>query len=649
MYAIERYLLGRRAVLKGAGGLAAYAALPGLPSGDDVIRLRLLETSDLHMFIYDYDYYRDRPDQTLGFAKTATLIGEARAEAPNCLLFDNGDLIQGNPLSDYVASGKAVPPADGVHPMFRVLNLVGYDAAALGNHEFNYGLDFLGKAMAGAKFPMVCANLQWVDGTPFIAPSAVLERQLVARDGRSHSLRIGVIGFVPPQITMWDRSRLHGKVKTQDIVEAAKAQVPELRRRCDLVIALCHSGIAVTPSATPPENAALQLAGVPGIDAIMTGHSHRVFPGPDYSGLAGVDAERGTLAGVPAVMPGFWGSHLGVIDLTLQRRDSAWTVAGFSVEARPIYRRDGANVVSLASADAKILDAAATEHKATVASVAQPIGTLTRPIYSYFAFAPGDLSVALVNQAQQWYAKPLLAGTALQDLPLLSAASPMKFGSTPDAFTDIPAGQIALRNIADLYVYPNVVTAVRLDGAGVREWLERSAAFFNRINLADGTPQLLVPPRRPAYNFDVLAGVTYGIDVTQPARYDYTGKLLDAAARRIVDLRFQGQQIDPHQDFVIVTNNYRAAGGGGFPGLNGANIIFEGPDGNRDAITSFVRAVGTIDPRPTENWYFVKPERPVMATFVSSPLARAFLPDHPTMTYLSEADGGMARYGLSLG
>ncbi|MBE7213125.1 MAG: metallophosphoesterase, partial [Gluconacetobacter diazotrophicus] len=347
--------LTRRAVIATAGGLAALgagasrearAAVPGEGGsrGDGTtVRLRLLETSDLHMFARDYDYYRDRQDDTVGLAKVATLVAAARAEAPNSLLFDNGDILQGNPLGDYVALKQPLPSRERVHPMFRAMNLLGYDAGTLGNHEFNYGLPFLDAALAGAEFPFVCANLKHVDGTDYLKPYVVLDRRVRDESGAEHVLRVGVLGLVTPQIMVWDQTHLAGKVQAPDIVDTARRYVPELRERCDLLVVLSHSGISGAPRRGGDENASLFLAEVPGIDVIFTGHEHRVFPGPFFADQgAGVDAARGTLHGVPAVMPGFWGSHLGVIDLEL-RRDAAgarpWRVAGFHVEARPIYRR----------------------------------------------------------------------------------------------------------------------------------------------------------------------------------------------------------------------------------------------------------------------------------------------------------------------
>ncbi len=636
--------LGRRAVLKAAGGLAASALLPaGAAEAEPILRLRLLETSDLHMFIYDYDYYRDRPDDTVGLAKTATLIDEARAQAKNSLLFDNGDIIQGNPLGDYLAAH----PGEGVvHPMFRAMNLLGYDAATLGNHEFNYGLPFLDQALKGAGFPFTCANLERPDGSPYLPPSLVLARDFTAEDGSRHTLKIGIVGFLPPQILVWDKSHLDGKVRTRDIVEAAAAQVPALRATCDLVVALCHSGISAAPRAGGDENAALYLAQVPGIDAIFTGHAHRVFPGPDYAGRPGIDAERGTLQGVPAVMPGFWGSHLGIIDLELRQRGGSWQVTGFNVEARPIYRRDGSKITALAAAEPRLLDAAAPEQKATLAAMTQPIGQAEAPLTSYFALVGEDPTVTLINHAQAWYVAPLLAATPHAGLPILSAAAAFKAGGMPgpENYTAIKAGPIMLRDVADLYIYPNTVRAVRITGAQVKEWLERSAALFNRIDPARDAAQPLIDPRMPSYDFDVIAGVTYAIDVTRPARYDTGGKLVDAAAERIVDLRFDGKPIDLGQSFIVATNNYRASGGGHFPGLDGSSIVLEAPDTNREAVQHYIAAQQVVRPEPSA-WRFASTARPVTVSFDTAPEAAA------TDRYrsLGPSETGFQRMTLTLG
>jgi len=637
--------------LEAAGLAAAGASVPEpalvAAAGPSTVRLRLLETSDLHMFVYDYDYYAGRQDNTVGLAKTASLLRAARAEARNSLLFDNGDIIQGNPLGDYMAlPGHLAGDPEG-HPMFRAMNELGYDAATFGNHEFNYGLDFLQAALRTARFPFVCANIETPDGQPFAAPTMVLRRRVVDEAGHPHDLRIGVIGLVTPQITVWDKARLAGRIRTTDIVDAAARHLPDLRRQCDLVVALCHSGIAWGPRAGGDENAALYLASLDGIDVVFTGHQHRVFPGPDYAGHPQIDAERGLLAGKPAVMPGFWGSHLGVIDLVLTRTgQQPWRITGSAVEARPIYRREGRQAIALAADDAAVLRAAAPEHEATLRWMSQPVGRTTLPITSYFALTGSDSSLGLVNAAQLWYVRPLLQGP-LAHLPLLAAAAPFKAGGTgPDSFVDVEAGPLDMKDIAGLYMFANTVCAVRCTGAEVREWLERAACIFNRIDPAVAGPQPLVNPRLPTYNFDVIAGVTYQIDVTRPARYGPDGRIIDARAHRILDLRHDGRPIDPAQEFVVVTNNYRADGGGSFPATGAGRIVLAAPDLTRDVLLRYVMQHQPLVPPRDPVWRLASPGRPVELVIRANEAAARHL--LPGMRRLDETPDGYTRYGLSL-
>ncbi len=644
----------RRSVILATGALAV-GSLPAqaAPAPASVVKLRLIETSDLHMFVYDYDYYAGRQDDTVGLAKVATLLQAARAEARNTLLFDNGDIIQGNPLGDYMAlPGHLKPPHGdtGGHPMFRAMNLLGYDAATFGNHEFNYGLDFLAEALRTANFPFVCANIETLDGEPFATPTMVLRRQVTDEAGQAHALRIGVIGLVTPQIMIWDKARLEGHIRTTDIVEAAQRHLPKLRSQCDLVIALCHSGISASPWQRGEENASLHLAALPGIDVVFTGHAHRVFPGSDYSGLPGIDAVRGTLAGKPAVMPGFWGSHLGVIDLIL-RQDPAgeWRIDDFHVEPRPIYRRDGRKTVSLASDAAPVLAAAAPEHAATLRWMEQPVGSTTLPINTFFSLIGSDPSVALVNAAQLWYARPLLAMTRYGKLPLLSAAAPFKAGGTgPGAFVDIPAGRMDMKDIAGIYQFANTVCAVRVSGAEVREWLERAATIFNRIDPGASGPQMLANAGVPSYMFDVISGVTYAIDLSQPQRYGPEGRITDPAAHRIVDLRFQGRPIDPAQAFIVVTNNYRADGGGSFPGTGSDRVVLAAPDLNRDVLVRYVMQHQPVMPASVPVWHFAPLGKPVLVAFNGNASTAAYLGTHPDVRRLGDGAGGFVRYGLSL-
>jgi 2',3'-cyclic-nucleotide 2'-phosphodiesterase/3'-nucleotidase len=627
--------------------------MPPSPAATPRLQLRLMGTSDLHANIFAYDYYRDRPDDRVGLARTAGLIATARAEAQNSILLDNGDIIQGTPLGDYIALAKGLKKGD-IHPMIAAMNVLGYAACTLGNHEFNYGLDFLDVALAGANFPAICCNIFKPDGSFYVQPWLVLERVFRDEAGAEQKLRVGIIGFTPPQIMQWDQSHLAGRVTTTGIAEAARLYLPKLRAQADIVVALCHSGISrKSPPQPGEENAALALAQVAGIDALFLGHQHLLLPGADFAGIEGVDVAAGSLYGVPAFMPGFWGSHLGLIDLTLERADSGWRVAAAKVAARPIYARDERAVTPLAVADPNVLTAAQKAHDETLAYVRSPVGDIVSPIQSFFALIADDPSVQIVNSAQSWYVQRLAATMpALKDLALLSAAAPFKAGGRggPDYYTDVKAGAIAIKDVADIYLYPNTMRVVKVDGKTLREWLERSAGLFRRIDPASIVEQPLIDPAFAAYNFDVIDGVTYAIDVTQPSRYDSEGALVAPQARRIVDLQFEGKPIDEAQPFLVVTNNYRANGGGNFPGCDGSTVVLEAPDANREALVRYIVENRHVEPKADGNWRFAPWPVSVVATFETSPAsAGAAAPIGVKLTPMGDAPGGFVKYRIELG
>ncbi len=628
---------------------------PPAQAQDPTLRLRLLSTTDIHTHIVDYDYYRDQPDISLGFARTATLIRQARAEVRNSLLFDSGDLIQGNPLGDYVAVEQRLQPGQ-VHPVYKAMNQLDYAAATLGNHEFNYGLDFLRTTLAGANFPYVTSNV-FVAGPdraaapPLIQPFVILDRDFVDDGGVTRRLRVGAIGFVPPQVMLWDRANLDGRVFVIDVVEAARRYVPQMRAAgADLVVALIHSGLSAAPARGMDENAAAYLAQVTGVDAILAGHSHLVFPSPSFANLPGVDVARGTIHGVPTVMPGFWGSHVGIVDLTLRRTAEGWRRVDGTGTTRGIRRRENNQWVAAVEPDPAIIAAVQREHQGTLAYVRRPVARSTARIHSYFSLVQDDPSVQLVARAQTAYIRRAMQGTPHAGLPVLSAAAPFKAGGRggPAYYTDVPAGDVAIRNVADLYLYPNTVRAVRVSGATVREWLEMSAGQFNRVDPALTAPQPLVNTAFPTFNYDVIDGVTYRIDVTQPARYTPQGRLADSNARRIVDLRFQGQPVTDAMEFIVATNNYRASGGGNFPGLDGSNVVFETTETNQEIIKDWLIAQGTVDAMVTPIWSFVPIAQPVEVVFESSPEARSLLGAGTRIRHVGEGQNGFALYSVSL-
>ncbi|MCT8331433.1 bifunctional 2',3'-cyclic-nucleotide 2'-phosphodiesterase/3'-nucleotidase [Acidimangrovimonas sediminis] len=651
--------LTRRHFLAGSAAGASLIALHPFSAlaAANQAHLRIMETTDVHVHVFPYDYYSDKPVDTVGLARTAAIIEAIRAEATNSLLIDNGDFLQGNPMGDYIAYERGMKDGD-MHPIIAAMNTLGFDGSTLGNHEFNYGLDFLMKAVAGANFPIVSANVATKLGASprgdatLLKPYVILDRTVTDGTGQGHPIRVGLIGFVPPQIMNWDRRHLEGNVNTRDIVASAQAWVPQMREEgCDLIIALNHSGIAGAEHVDGMENAAVPLARVEGIDAILTGHSHLVFPSPAFDGFAEVDVAKGTISGKPGVMGGFWGSHLGLIDLLLERDGNAWRVVSFTSEARPIYQRnEDRSITPLVDSVETVLASAQKEHDETLDYIRRAVGKTSAPLHSYFALVADDPSVQIVSIAQGWYIAEMMKGTPHEGLPILSAAAPFKAGGRggPDYYTDVPAGDVAIKNVADLYLYPNTIRAVRVTGQQLKDWLERSAGIFNQIT-PGGTDQPLINPDFPSYNFDVIDGVSYEIDLSQPSKYGPKGEDLNPGANRIVNLMYAGQPVDPAAEFIIATNNYRASGGGDFPGAKGDTVVFEGPDTNRDIIVRYIVELGTINPSADANWRF-KAMPGTSVLFDTGPSAARYIGDVKGVAIEAAGDGadGFARFRIAL-
>lgn len=637
-----------------AAGTLMMIASPSV--GAQTVDLQILATTDLHMYLKDYDYYADRPDDKVGLVRVTPLIRAARAANPNTLLVDNGDLIQGTPMGDWVARERGIT-RDNPHPAIAAMNLLRYDAAVLGNHEFNYGLDILGSTYGTAGFPVLAGNVFKVDGDqdptndqPLYTPYVIQERELVDGAGARQKVKIGFLGLLTPQIMIWDKDKLEGRVTTRDIVEMAQVYVPEMKKQgADVVIILSHAGMSFAPRHGGEENASNYLTEVPGVDAVVTGHSHRVFPSKEYEGLPGADLARGTVNGKPVVMAGSYGSHLGVISLKLEKRGNRWTVVEGSAKATPTQeRRDGRTVAT--DPDAEVAALLAPAHEGTLRYVRRAVGRTTGRIHSYFAFLGDSPAMELVAEAQRAAVARALAGTEHAGLPILSATAPFKSGGRPgvDFYTDMPAGAIAIRNVADLYVYPNQLAAVKLTGAEVRDWLEMSSRALSVIDPASEAPQMLVNRRIPGYNFDIIDGISYRIDLTQPERFDRDGKLANPDAHRITDMSFQGKPVRDDQLFVVATNTYRANGGGSFPKLDGSTVIYQSPDTVQEAIVAYIRAKGIIEPTTDNSFSFVPVKTKGPLLYDSSPIAQQLLAEQPGLTYQGPGENGFALFTVDL-
>ncbi|MDE1231074.1 2',3'-cyclic-nucleotide 2'-phosphodiesterase [Vibrio aestuarianus] len=638
------------------GGMLAMAG----PAMADTIKLRIVETTDIHTNVMDYDYYKDKPSNQIGLSRAATLVKQARNEVQNSVLVDNGDLIQGSPMGDYMAA-KGIKAGE-VHPVYKAMNQLGYDVGNIGNHEFNYGLSFLAETINDADFPYVNANVyDQKTGKHYFKPYLIKTHTFKDTDGNAHQIKVGYIGFVPPQIMVWDKKNLEGQVVAKDIKETAEQLIPQMKQEgADVIVAIPHSGVSSDPHKTGAENSVYYLTQVKGIDAIAFGHSHAVFPSKDFAKLPGADVEKGTINGVTAVMPGRWGSHVGIMDLTLESKDGKWSVVDGQSQARPIF--DKVNKTSLAEADAGIVKALQDDHKGTREFVNQPIGKANDVMYSFLALVQDDPTVQIVNLAQKDYVERFIQGDPnLDGLPVLSAAAPFKAGgrkNDPSNFTEVEAGQLTFRNAADLYLYPNTLVALKMTGHEVKEWLECSAGQFKQIDINSTAPQQLIDwDGFRTYNFDVMDGVNYQIDVTQPAKYDGDCKVQHEDAERIVGLTYQGKPIDMKQTFIVATNNYRAYSNK-FAGTGTEFIAFDSPDENRTVVADYISRVsqekGLVNPSADNNWSFapIKADTALDIRFETSPSDKAaqFIKDkgqYP-MTKVATDDVGFAVYKIDL-
>ncbi|HFU3799208.1 TPA: bifunctional 2',3'-cyclic-nucleotide 2'-phosphodiesterase/3'-nucleotidase [Streptococcus suis] len=597
------------------------------------VDVRILATTDLHTNLVNYDYYQDKPVETLGLAKTAVLIETAKAENPNVVLVDNGDTIQGTPLGNYKSLIDPIEEGEQ-HPMYTALDTLGFDAGTLGNHEFNYGLDYLRKVISTAGMPLLNANVLDPTTKDFLyQPYTIIDKTFTDTTGKAVSLKVGITGIVPPQILNWDKAYLEGKVIVRDAVEAVRDIVPVIRENgADIVLVLSHSGIGDDQYEVGEENVGYQIASLSGVDAVITGHSHAEFPGTAekpsfYAKYTGVDDTNGKINGTPVTMAGKYGDHLGVIDLNLTYTDGKWTTTASKAAIRKIDTKSSV-------ADSRIIDLAKEAHTETINYVRQQVGETTAPINSFFALVQDDPSVQIVNNAQIWYAKQQLAGTPEAGLPILSAAAPFKAGTRGDAtaYTDIPAGPIAIKNVADLYLYDNVVAILKINGAQLKEWLEMSAGQFNQVDPSSTEPQNLVNTDYRTYNFDVIDGVTYQYDITQPNKYDRSGKVVNETASRVRNLQYNGQAVTDEQEFIVVTNNYRA--NGTFPGVKDASVNYLLNLENRQAIINYIIAEKVINPTADNNWTFTDSIKGLDLRFLTADRAKDLLADQEGLVYL---------------
>lgn len=516
-----------------------------------------------------FDYMRDRADTGPSMARLATVIKQHRETAANSerlsLLVDNGDLVQGTPVAEFLA----LPSTKIPHPMAACINAMAYDALGLGNHDFDHGLAQLDRIIEQFDAPAICTNLSENTLTK-VVPWVHLERNIKCCDGKIRPITIGIASVLPHQTARWNRHQLQGHGDVSLPLPALRKAVTNLRKQgADIVIVLAHMGIAVMDEGNDPQNQVSGVAAIKGVDAVIGGHTHLLFPGPDHLSAQEADCQRGTIHGVPVVMPGAPASHLGVIELDLEwvESDQKWTIYTARSTVEPV----GIDIPQDPTITACVHDA----HEATRRYLAEPVASLTAPMNSFFTLARAGSIASLLAGAKKYFIAKNIAGTGLQDLPLLSVGSTAATGGFdgPDNFVCLARGCLKRRDIAGLNPYANQVWAVRTNGARLVDWLERSTLIFKTLTPGQ-TDQELINVNVPGFRFDTIFGLTYEIDPTQPPFYDLSGQGFGSGKGRISNVRWKGAPLDLEQEFLVATTDHRTSGSGAFEAFSDSEIVF---------------------------------------------------------------------------
>ena len=533
-----------------AAACAHPAQLPAPAGGgsvSDSVDLLVAATTDVHGRLRGWDYYANAADPERGLSRAATIVDSLRSSAPGrVVLVDAGDLLQGNPLTYVAARIDTTAP----HPVIAAMNAMAYDAAVVGNHEFNYGIPALRRAVGQARFPFLAANAVALQGSAPIRDYTIVERA---------GVRVGIVGATTPGSMVWDRDNLRGQLTIGDIVPATRRAVAAARAAgADVIVVLLHSGLDEASSydtastGLPSENVAARVAHeVPGVDLVVYGHSHKQMSDT-------------TIDGVLLMQPKNWATSVGVAHLELVRRDGRWRVA--SKRSSLVPARGHAE-------NAAVLAATQVEHEHTVAYATTPIGRTPVAWRADSARVADTPLMDFILEVERRATGAQIASTAAFSL---------------DASLD--SGAVTVARIAALYPYDNTLRVIRLSGSALRQYLEQSARYYG----PSGEPD----PRFPGFNYDVLAGVDYALDLSRPF------------GERVTKLEYRGRPVAATDTFTMALNNYRQTGGGGYAMLAGAPVVDDRQLEIRQLLIDEVRRRGTLHPEDyfQRNWTLGPPD-----------------------------------------
>jgi 2',3'-cyclic-nucleotide 2'-phosphodiesterase (5'-nucleotidase family) len=555
----------------GIAGLS-LALLAARSAAQDTVLVVIAATTDVHGAVTAWDYVADR-EAPGGLVRAATVVDSLRRAHPGALvLLDGGDLIQGNPLAMYYAT---VQPRE-LHPLVDVLNAMGYDALTPGDHEFDFGLDVLGRAFGGAGFPLIAANIYRLPRDTFAyAPHLILPRG---------GVRVGVTGLTTPGAMVWHGAAFKDRLVIRPIIPAASEAVAALRAAgADLTVAVVHGGLdgesSYDTSAVGPENVAARLATLRNRpDVVIVGHSHRHFA-------------DSVINGVHFVQPRAGARSLGVVRVWMVRDAGGQGGRGAGYRVARVASQEIA--LDRVTPSRTLVERLRAAHEAVRNWASQPL-----------AVAEGD-----------WRARE----ARVRDTPLLDFISTVQRRaarthlSAASAFsTDagFPSGPVRLRDVAGVYPAEHTLKAVRIDGARLRRYLEHSARYFRAWTGAGP----VINDSVPGSDYDVVSGVHYEIDLSQPV------------GGRIRNLSYQGRPVTDGDVFLMAVSSYRQAGGGGYGMLAGLPVEYDAGQRVRDLLLDAVRDAQQLRPDGyfEESWRIEPPEarRAAIETFTPPPPAR---------------------------
>ncbi len=525
-----------------AVAMAQAASAKSASQGARVVDLVVTATTDVHGRVRGWDYYADTAEAGRGLSRAATIVDSVRTANPGrVLLVDAGDLLQGNPFTYVARDGK------GAHPVIAAMNGMRYDAVAVGNHEFNYGIPAFERASAQAKFPFLAANSRSLDGKKRWSPFTI-----VVRDG----VKVGIIGVTNPGSMVWDAENLQGKVAIDDILPAVRRTVAEARAAgAQVIVVVAHAGLDGVASydtvgtGLGSENPMATVAKeVPGIDLIVFGHSHR-------------ELSDTLINGVLLTQPRNWATSVSVAHLGVRVESGRATVTSkHAVVVRATGHGEQATVAA----------AAAAGHKAARGYSTAVIGTTTT---DWRADSARVVDTPIMDFVLEVMRKA--AGTDLASAAAFSTEA------------RLAKGNITVAQLALLYPYDNTLKGLRITGKQLREYLEQSARYW-QVTGTHVTPD----PSIPSFNFEMVAGAEYAMDLSKP-----TGS-------RITGLKVKGALVRDSDTFTIALSNYRAGGAGGYTMLRGAPLMHDKQFEIRQLLIDEVTAKKTLTPADyfTRNW-----------------------------------------------